>query len=87
MKVTYIKDEKNDAEIEIDNVTIAELLRIYLVKDDAVSFVAWRKEHPTKNPILKVKTSGKGVRKAVEDAIGKIKKELDKLESDFKKSK
>jgi DNA-directed RNA polymerase subunit L len=87
MKVTYVKDEKNEAMIEIDNLTIVELLREYLSKDDSVSFVAWRREHPTKNPVLKVKTSGKTVRKAVSDAIARIEKEADKLADEIKKSK
>lgn len=87
MKVEYLKDEKNEAEIELDNTTIAEILRVYLVKDDNVSFVAWRKEHPTKNPVLKIKTSGKGARKAIEDAISRIEKEFDKIEAELKKAK
>jgi DNA-directed RNA polymerase subunit L len=87
MKVTYLKDEKNEAEIEIDNLTIVELLRAYLARDENVSFVAWRREHPTKNPVLKIKTKGKTVRKAVSDAISEIEKEADKLVSEFKKAK
>ncbi|MBM3233710.1 hypothetical protein FJZ19_01310 [Candidatus Pacearchaeota archaeon] len=87
MKVEYIKDEKNEAEIEIDNLTIAELLRAYLAKDENVSFVAWKKEHPSKNPVLKIKTKGKTVRKAVSDAISEIEKEADKLVAEFKTSK
>lgn len=87
MKVTYIKDEKNEAEIEMDNSTIAEILRIYLSKDEAVSFVAWKKEHPSKEPRLLVKTKGKSARKAIEDAAIHIEKELDKLVSEFKKAK
>lgn len=87
MKVNYIKDEKNEAEIEIDSITIAELLRAYLIGDDSVSFVAWKREHPTKNPVLKIKTNGKSARKAVSDSISRIGKELDKLEAEFKKAK
>ena len=87
MKAVYLKDEKNEAEIEIDNLTVVELLRFYLAKDDSVSFVAWRREHPSKNPVLKIKTKGRTVRKAVSDAINSIEKESDKLLADFKKSK
>jgi DNA-directed RNA polymerase subunit L len=87
MKVTYLKDEKNEAMIEFDNLTVAELLRDYLSRDDSVSFVAWRREHPTKNPVLKIKTDGKTVRKAIGDAISKIEKDADRLVDDFKKSK
>ena len=87
MEVRYLKDEKNEAEIQLDNLTIAEVLRAYLVKDDDVSFAAWRREHPSKSPVLKIKTKGKTVRKAVSDAIEQIEKEADKLVTDFKKSK
>jgi len=86
MKINYIKEEKNEIELELDNTTIAEILRAYLIQDEDVEFAAWRKEHPTKNPILKIKTSGKTAKKALNDAIEKIEKELDKIESDFKKA-
>jgi len=87
MKIKYIKEEKNDAEIELDNLTIAELLRIYLVEDKEVSFVAWRREHPNKNPVLKIKTKGKTVNKAIKDAVSQVEKELDKLVESYKKAK
>lgn len=87
MKIKYLKDEKNEAEIEIDNLTIVEVLRAYLAKDENVDFVAWRRDHPTKNPVLKVKTKGKTVRKAIEDAASHIEKEADKLVEAFKTSK
>jgi DNA-directed RNA polymerase subunit L len=87
MIVKYIQDEKNEATIELDNLTIVEIIREYLSQDDNVSFVAWRRDHPTKNPILKIKTSGKTARKAVSDAIARIEKALDKLADEVKKSK
>ena len=87
MKVTYIKDEKNEAEIEMDNLTIAEIMRAYLVKDEAVSFAAWKREHPSKSPILKIKTKNKTARKAVEDAVSHIEKDADKLVDAYKKAK
>lgn len=87
MLIKYLKQEKNEAEIEMDNPTVAELLRSYLAKDDGVSFVAWRKEHPFKNLLLKIKTEGKTVDKAIKDAIAKVNKDLDSLEADVKKAK
>ena len=87
MEVKYIKDEKNEAEIEISNLTIAEVLRAYLLKDDSVNFVAWRRTHPSENPILKIKTKGKTVKKALSDAAALIEKEADKLVEGFKKGK
>ncbi|MBU1136173.1 MAG: hypothetical protein KJ559_01550 [Nanoarchaeota archaeon] len=87
MEINYIKDEKNEAEIELDNLTIAELLRTYLNEDDSVSFAAWKREHPSKNPVLKTKTKTKTVKKAISDAVSQIEKHLDKLVADFKNSK
>ncbi|MDP6426336.1 MAG: hypothetical protein QF443_05045, partial [Dehalococcoidia bacterium] len=48
-------------------ITIIELLRVYLNKDSSVNFAAWKREHPTKNPILLVKTSGKTAKKAINE--------------------
>ncbi len=87
MEIKFLRREKNEAEIEISNLTIAEILRAYLIKDEKVSFAAWRREHPTKNPILKIKTKGKTVSKALQDAIDQIEKEADLLVKNFKKSK
>ncbi|MFH1711024.1 MAG: RpoL/Rpb11 RNA polymerase subunit family protein [Nanoarchaeota archaeon] len=87
MEVKYLKDEKNEAEIELGSMTIAEILRDCLSEDESVSFVAWKREHPTKNPILKINTKGKTVRKAVSDAIAIIEKDVDKLVDELKKSK
>ena len=87
MEVKFLRNEKNEAEIELDNLTIAEVLRVYLYKDDNVEFVAWKREHPSKNPVLKIKTKGKTVKKAISDAVSVIEKQADKLIGDFKKSK
>ena len=59
----------------------------FLNKDSSVSFAAWKRDHPTKNPILLVKTSGKTAKKAINDAVLLVTKDLDRLESDFKKLK
>jgi len=87
MDINILKNEKNELEAEIGNLTIAEIIRVYLNKDSAVTFAAWRREHPTKKPVLKVQTKGKTAKKAVDDAINSITKDLDKFESDFKKMK
>lgn len=85
--IKIIKESKEEIEVEIQSLTIAEILRVYLNKDSAVTFAAWKRVHPTSKPILLVKTNGKTVKKAINDAISVIEKELDKLESDFKKAK
>lgn len=87
MELKILKDEKNEMEIEVDSLTIVELLREYLNKDNAVDFVAWKRDHPTKNPILKIITKGKTAKKAINEAISSITKELDKIEADFRKLK
>ena len=87
MEINYIKDEKNEAEIELDNLTIAEVLRAYLIKDDQVEFAAWNKGHTDANPVLKIKTKGKTVKKAIQDAAARIEKEADALVSGVKSGK
>ena len=87
MEMKVLKSSKDEIELEVDNLTIVEILRVYLNKDSSVSFAAWRREHPTKSPILLVKTKGKTAKKAITDAVNSITKELDKVEDDFKKLK
>jgi len=87
MDIKILKATKEEIEVEIENVTIAEILRVYLNKDSDVTFAAWRREHPTKNPLLVVRTKGKTAKKAISDAVSAIVKNLDKIEGDFKKLK
>jgi len=87
MEAKFLRDEKNDAEIELDNSTVAEVLRAYLNKDSSVEFAAWKKEHPTENPVLKIKTRGKTAKKALSDAAALIEREGDKLVKSFKSEK
>jgi|TARA_Y100000034_G_scaffold60046_1_gene73004 DNA-directed RNA polymerase subunit L len=87
MEINILKNSKDEIEVELENLTIAEILRVYLNKDSAVTFAAWRREHPTKSPVLAVKAKGKTAKKAIDDAVKAITKDLDKIESDFKKLK
>ncbi len=87
MEISILKNSKDEIELEIENLTIAEILRVYLNKDSSVTFAAWKREHPSEKPILLVKTKGKTAKKAIDDAVSAITKDLDKLESDFKKIK
>jgi DNA-directed RNA polymerase subunit L len=86
MEVKVLKNEKDYLEIEIDNLTIAELLRNQLWKDSAIEAAAWRREHPTKNPVLIVKTKGKSAKKALQDCISQIDKLNNKILEEFKKA-
>ena len=85
MEITILKDEKNDLEVQIDNQTIAELVRVYLNQDSSVKIGAWRKEHYSKPFILKVQTEGKSAKKALQDAIARAQKDLKKYAGEFKK--
>jgi DNA-directed RNA polymerase subunit L len=77
MEIEIIKQEKNEVELKIDNLTIAEALRFKL-NEQGVKFAAWRREHPSKPLIFRIE-SNSGVKKDVSEAVKAIKKELDGL--------
>jgi DNA-directed RNA polymerase subunit L len=87
MELNILESSKNELKVEIENLTLAEILRVYLNKDSDVTFAAWKREHITKKPVLLVKTKGKTAKKAIADAAEHITKDLDKLEAEFKKMK
>ena len=84
MKVEVIKSEKEDLEVKVDSVTVAEILRVYL-NEQGVKFAAWRKEHPTKPIVFKIQTSGKTSKKAISEAVSAIKKDASKISTVLKK--
>jgi DNA-directed RNA polymerase subunit L len=84
MEIKILKEEKGIVELEIDNLTIVELLRAYLNKED-IKLAAWKREHPTKNPVLRVEADN--AKKIVLKVIEKIQGELDDLASEYKKTK
>jgi len=87
MEVKILMSEKEEIELELENLTMAEILRVYLNKDSSVAFAAWRRDHPSSKPVLKVKTKGKSVTKAISDAVSDVIKDLDRVENDFAKMK
>ena len=87
MDLEILNSSKEEIEAKLPNLTLVEILRVYLNKDSSVTFAAWRREHPSERPILKVKTKGKTAKKAIADAVDAITKDLDKIEADFKKLK
>jgi len=87
MEIKIIKDEKNDLEVQLDNQTVAELVRSYLNQDDKVKLGAWKREHYSKPVVLKITTEGKIAKKALHDAIAKAQKDLKKYSEEFKKAK
>ncbi len=87
MEINILKSSKDEIELQVDNLTLVEILRVYLNKDSSVTFSAWKYEHPTENPILSVKTKGKNPKKAIDDAVSSIIKDLNKVSGDFSKLK
>lgn len=87
MEINVLESSKDEMKVEIDSLTIAEILRVYLNKDSGVVLAVWKREHPTKNPVLTIKTKGKTAKKAIDDAVSAVTKELDKIAGDFKKLK
>ena len=87
MEIGILKSSKDEIEMQVENLTIVELLRVYLNKDDSVTLGAWKKEHYSKPLILKIKTEGKTAKKALQDAISKAQKDLKKYGDEFKKAK
>jgi len=86
MITKILKNEKNHLESEIDNLTVAELIRNALWADDSVTVASWKREHPTKNPVLIVRTDGKTAKKALTDCIERVSKLTEKVMDEVKKS-
>lgn len=84
MEVDVVKKDKQSIELKIKNLTIAEILRVYLA-EQGIAFVAWKREHPSKPIIMKIDVSSGTVEKAVADAVAALKKDCDKLLSVVKK--
>ena len=84
MEVKIITDEKTVLDVELDSLTIAEVLRSYLNKEGA-KLAAWRRDHPTKNPILHIE--GDNPKKLLKAAVAALEKDLDSAVEEFKKLK
>jgi len=81
MEMKILNQDKGSLEIEMDSLTLVEILRVYLNKNSDVVFAAWKREHPTKNPVLSIKS--KNPKKSLKDAVNLLTKDLDKIEKDF----
>lgn len=84
MEIKILKDEKNEVDVEISNLTVVELLRVYCNKEGA-KIAVWKREHPTKNPILHVE--GENASKLVQKAIASVQKDLERYSEEFKRMK
>lgn len=87
MEIKVLKSSKDEMELELESLTLVEILRVYLNKDSSVELAVWRREHPTVNPVLLVKTKDKAAKKAVDDAVKAVTKDLDKFLNEFKSLK
>ena len=84
MEIKIIKDEKNELDVEISSLTIAEVLRVYLNKEGA-KLAAWKKDHQTSNPVLHIESENP--KKLLKAAIASLEKEIDSTVDEFKKLK
>ncbi|MEK6800859.1 MAG: hypothetical protein AABY10_01505 [Nanoarchaeota archaeon] len=84
MDIKILKQEKNGLEFTIDSITVAEILRVYLNKNNT-DFAAWRRVHPDEPLLMKVESSGKNVVKEISEAVEMIKKDLNKIQALVKK--
>jgi DNA-directed RNA polymerase subunit L len=78
MEIEVISQKNDELEIRIDNLTVAEILRVYL-NEEGIKFAAWRRDHLTKPVIFRIESTGKTVKKAIADAISTINKDLNSL--------
>jgi len=81
MDIEILEQGKDKLEVKVDNITVAEILRVYL-NEQGVEFVAWRRDHPTKPIIFRIHDTN--AKKAVSDAVSGIKKDLNKINSMLK---
>ncbi len=86
MNIKILKEEKDYLEIEIDNLTIAEIIRNYLWKNKSVIFAGWKREHPSKSPVLIFKTKD-NAKKILKESVEKLKDEVKELKQLAKKIK
>jgi len=86
MEIKIIKDEKNELEVQMDNQTVAEIVRVYLNEDDSVKLGVWKKEHYSRPVVLRILTEGKTAKKALQDAVAKLQKDLGKYGDELKKA-
>ena len=87
MEIKVLKSSKDEIEVELDSVTLAEILRVYLNKDSSVKLGAWKTEHYSKPLIMKITSEGKSAKKALQDAIAGAQKDLEKYKGEFGKGK
>ncbi len=78
MEVEIINQSKDLMELKVDNVTVAEVIRVYL-NEQGVKFAAWRRKHPTEPVIFRIESDKVTAKKAISDAISAINKDMGKI--------
>ncbi|MBT7706078.1 hypothetical protein HN747_01385 [archaeon] len=84
MEVKILIDDKDVLDVELDNMTVAEVLRVYL-NENGAKVAVWKQDHPTKNPVLHIEAENP--KKILKDSIAAIQKEIDSTVDGFKKLK
>ncbi len=84
MNVEVLNSGKDFIDIKTDNLTVAEILRVYL-NNEGVKFATWRREHPDKPLTMRIEVSSGTVKKAIGDAISLINKDLNSIVKLLKK--
>lgn len=85
MEVSILKQDKDHIEIELNNLTIAELVRNELWQDNKIAIAAWKRDHPTKSPMMVIKVKEGTAKKALLDCIERLQKVNEKIVAEFKK--
>lgn len=89
MELEIIKNSQNEAEFKIkgERHTFTNLLRDRLLKNSAVTFAAYKLNHPMdQDAIFVVRTKGKTAKKALQDACEEISSDLEALRKAMKKA-
>jgi DNA-directed RNA polymerase subunit L len=84
VEIKILKEAKGEMDLEIDSLTLVELLRAYLNQEGA-DLAVWKRDHPSKNPVLHIEADNP--KKLIQKAIATVEKELDKIQDEFKKAK
>ncbi len=88
MNIEFLEEEKTKIKFSIigENHEVLNLIRKELFEDDSIEFAGYKIDHPLKGKaIFTVSTKRKAPKKAVKDAIERLKEHLSQMESELKK--
>jgi len=84
MEIKVIEKSTNEIKLEIDDLTLCEMLRKELWEDKSTVQASYNRKHPTENPILHLQSEGKSAKKALQDAIKRLEKKNEAAAKLFK---